>query len=218
MCVFSDGPETATDLYTVRGPLLQPRSKRWECLHITVTSLFCLDVSLRWACRKMLRSRWWLAPEREDYREGLFYLNDVIDQGSTSASPSAVDNGKDRKSHLCIQLPSSHTVFQMNWCVNTEGLAGCLLCRDWALPLPPLTLPPLLLFFSSLFIQRGTSASMPTPNSAGSASRLGLNVAGVQTRYVDPSSNRCWEIQFDTFSLKALVSIYRNFPTIRRTK
>lgn len=37
----------------------------------------------------------------------------------------------------------------------------------------------------SLFsIQRGTSASLPKPNTVGCASRLGPNVAGVKTRYV----------------------------------
>lgn len=45
----------------------------------------------------------------------------------------------------------------------------------------------LCLFFLSVLcfsIQRGTSASLPKPNTVGSASRLGLNVAGVKTRYV----------------------------------
>lgn len=117
-------------------------------------------------------------------RGQLLYLNDVIDQRSTLASRSIEDNGKDRIFGLCLQLPSSHIVFQMNWCVNTGGLTSCLLCRDCAAPLLPLTLPPLLSLFS---IQRGMSASMPTPNTAGNASRLEPNVAGVKTQYVNRS-------------------------------
>lgn len=115
--------------------------------------------------------------ERED---GCF----ILMMSSTLASWSVEDNGKDGIFRLCLQLPSSHTVFHMNWCVNTGGLTGCLLCRDCAAPLLPLTLPPLLSLFS---IQRGTSASMPTPNTAGSASRPEPNVAGVKTQYVNRS-------------------------------
>lgn len=76
----------------------------------------------------------------------------------------------------------------MNWCLNTGGLTGCLLCRDRAVPLLSLTLCLLSLFST----QRGMSASMPTPSSVGSVSRLEPNVAGAQTQYVDRNRSHYW--------------------------
>lgn len=65
-----------------------------------------------------------------------------------------------------------------------RGLTCCFLCKDCAADLLPLTLPPFFPLASLFSIQRGTSASLPKLSTVGSASRLGLNVAGAKTRYV----------------------------------
>lgn len=137
------------------------------------------------------RSSEWLAWRKKS----LLQCYDVT--GKRCSSTFALDNGKDRLFRPCLLLPSSHCVPD-ELMYKHRGLNRLLTLLQHHFAI--LTLPTLLFFVFLLCFsfQRGMDASVPTPNTAGSAFRPEPNVAGVKTRYVKGSCHfQRMEIQND---------------------